>query len=139
MSVEENKAVVRRLIEEAYNKGNLAVIDEYTSADFIFRSGQQEAKGPEAIMQLVTTLRSAFPDIHMTIDDIVAEGDMVAHRFTYQGTFTGELAGIAPTGKQFKITMAGFTRFAGGKQVEGWAYGDSSTLYQQLGVSPPGQ
>jgi len=139
MSTEENKAVVRRLIEEAYNKGNLAVVDECTAVDFVFHGAAQELKGPEGAKQLITTLRTAFPDIHMTIDDIVAEGDIVAHRFTYHGTFTGELSGIAPTGKQFKITMAGFTRLAGGKQVEGWAYGDSSALYQQLGVTPPSQ
>ena len=73
----------------------------------------------------------------MTIDDMVAEGDIVVHRFTMTGTHTGDLMGIAPTGKQFKVTMAGFTRLVGGKQVEGWAYGDSNTMYQQLGVTPP--
>lgn len=139
MSTEENKAIVRRLIEEAYNKGNLAVVDEYTSADFVHHAAAQEFKGPEGVKQLVTTLRTAFPDMHQTIEQMVAEGDIVVHRFTMTGTFTGELSGIAPTGKKFTVAMAGFTRLAGGKQVEGWAYGDSNTMNQQLGISPTGQ
>jgi len=137
MSAEENKAVIRRLIEEAFNKGNMAVVDECTAADFVHHGAALELKGPELIKQLVTILRTAFPDLHFTIDDIVAEGDMVAHRFTYRGTFKGEMSGIAPTGKQFTQTAAAFTRFVGGKQAEAWQYGDSLSFYQQLGVTPP--
>ena len=64
---------------------------------------------------------------------------MVAHRFTMMGTFKGEYMGIAPTGKQFKVTVAAFTRFAGGEQVQGWLYYDSLAWYQQLGIKPPSQ
>jgi len=138
MSAKENKAVVRRLIEEAYNKGNMAVVDECTSADFVLHT-TPEYKGPEGVKQFVTALRTAFPDFHQTIEEMVAEGDMVAHRFTMTGTFKGKFGDIKPTGKRFTVTMAGFTRFARGKQIEGWAYGDSSTMYQQLGIPIPNQ
>lgn len=137
MSAEENKAIMRRITEEVFNKGNLAVVDECTAADYVFRSGGQEYKGLEGVKQMITSMRTAFPDFHVTIEDMVAEGDKVAHRYTWRGTHKGEFMGIAPTGKQVTITAAGFTRFAGGKQVEAWTYGDSSTIYQQLGVSPP--
>jgi len=138
MSAEKNKAIMRRIVEEAFNKGNLAVVDECTAADYVLHT-TPETKGPEGVKQFVTMIRKAFPDTHQTIEDMVAEGDMVAHRYTWTGTFKGEMMGIAPTGKKLTITMAGFTRFAGGKQVEGWAYGDMLAFYQQLGIKPPAQ
>ena len=139
MSVEENKAIMLRLIEEVFNKGNLSVVDECTAADFVHHSSMLELKGPELIKRMVTMLRTAFPDLHMTIDDIVAERDMVVHRFTFQGTFKGKYGEIAPTGKQIKQTAAAFTRFANGKQAEAWQYGDTLSFYRQLGIPIPSQ
>ena len=137
---EENKAAIRRLGVEVFNKGNLAVIDELIATNYVAHGpGGQEFKGPEGVKQLVTVLRTAFPDIHTKIDDMVAEGDMVAIRFTYQGTFKGEYMGMAPTGKQFTFTEAVFHRMEGGRQVEVWSYFDQLSFYQQLGVSPPSQ
>jgi predicted ester cyclase len=137
MSVKENKAIMRYIIEEAFNKGNLAVVDEYTAPDYIF--GNNESKGSEIIKQTITRQRIAFPDFHQRLDDIVAEGDIVAHRCTMTGTFNGKLGEIPPTGKQFTIQLAGFTRFANGKQVQGWIYVDTLALYRQLGISLPVQ
>jgi C-1 hydroxylase len=137
MSAEENKAIMRRIIEEAFNKGNLAVVDEYTAADYIF--GDNESKGSETVKQTITRQRTAFPDFHQKLDDIVAEGDIVAHRCTMTGTFNGKLGEIPPTGKQFTIQLAGFTRFANGKQVQGWIYIDTLSFYKQLGIPIPSQ
>ena len=139
MSAEENKAVMRRLIEEVFNKGNMAVADECTAADFVHHAAELKLKGSELIKQLATTLRTAFTDLHFTIDDIVAEGDMVAHRFTYKGTFKGKYGEIIPTGKQVTQTAAAFTRFANGKQAVAWQYGDSLAFYQQLGIPIPSE
>ncbi len=139
MSAEENKAMVRRIIEEAINKGNLAVVDELIAPSYVLHNPVMELKGPEGFRQYITTVRTAFPDYHFAIDDIVAEGDKVALRFTFTGTHKGNLPDIAPTGKQVTQIEALFYRFAGGKLLEAWQYSNLLALYQQLGISPPGQ
>lgn len=138
MSVEENKANVRRLNDEVFNKGNLALVDELMAPNYVFHI-TPEVKGPEGLKQYIATFRTAFPDLHITIEDMVAEGDMVAVRYMMRGTFKGEMAGIAPTGKQMALPNVAFARFKDGKQVEVWPYLDSLTFYQQLGIPIPGQ
>jgi steroid delta-isomerase-like uncharacterized protein len=138
MSVEENKANVRRHVDEIWHKGNLDIIPELIAPNYVFPTTEQEYKGPEGFKQFVTNYRTAFPDIHFTIDDMVAEGDWVAVRYTSTGTFTGQIGNIAPTGKKLKMISAIFYRFEGGKQVEVWGYQDYLTFYQQLGLNPPG-
>ena len=138
MSVEENKAVVRRYIEEAFNKGNLAVVPEIIAPEYVHHTLFGEVKGADGFKQVVTTMRNAFPDLKDTIDIMVAEGNVVAFSLRAQGTFKGEFLGMSPTGKQYNITEAVFIRFAGGKAVEAWTYVDSLEWYRQLGVSPPG-
>ncbi len=137
MGIEENKEVVRRIVEEAYNNGDFTVLDEYTADNFIFHMAGQTF-GSDFIKQSPRMLRSAFPDLNMKIDYMVVEGDMVAYLYSYQGTHKGEYMGIAPTDKQISIEAAAFTRFADGKQVEGWAFANPLILFQQLGVRPPG-
>ena len=137
MSTEENKAMVRRIIEEVVNKGDLAVVDEVMASNYVYHFPGMEIKGPEGFKKFVTMMRTAFPDLHVTINDMVAEGNMVASRFTLRGTFKGELMGMAPTRKQLTYPEAVFIHFEGGKEVEAWPDADSLTMYQQLGVSPP--
>ena len=140
MSKEEvNKAALLLYVEEALNKGNLAVIDECISADWVYNSPLgQGLKGTEGFKQMVAMMRNAFPDIHYTFDDIVAEDDKVAARFTMTGTHKGDFMGIPPTGKQIKMTGAYFYRFKDGKEVEAIPFTDSMAMLRQLGVSPPG-
>ena len=138
MSTEENKAAIRRIWEEVMNKGDLAVADELMATDYVYHGpGGIEANGPEGFKQYITMFRTAFPDIHCTIDDVVAEGEKVVSRFTLRGTHNGDLMGIAPTGKKTEIMGIVIHRFAGGKEVEAWGSYDTLTMYQQLGVSPP--
>ena len=137
MSTEENKAVLRRN-EEAFNKGDLAIADETIAPNYVYHgSGGQELKGPEGFKQIITMMRTAFPDLHMTVEDVVAEGDKVAHRLIIRGTHKGELMGIAPTGKQVTVPGANIAHFEGGKQVEVWCTMDLLGMMQQLGVVPP--
>lgn len=139
MSIEENKKGIRRVWEEAMNKGNLAVADEVMAANYVFHGpGGVDAKGPEGFKQYITIYRTAFPDLHITIDDMVAEGDKVVSRITLRGTHTGDMMGIAPTGKKVEIMGITMHRFAGGKEVEAWGSPDMLSMYQQLGISPPG-
>jgi len=138
MSAEENKAASRRIMEEVWNKGNLEVVDELIAYNYVARGFPGgEFNGPDGFRQFVIMERTAFPDFHITIDDMVAEGDRVAVRFTLTGTHDGDLMGIAPTGKKVTMTGAAFSRFAGGKEVETLGFSDSLALFQQLGVAPP--
>ena len=139
MSTEENKAKARRIIEEAVNKGNLAVVDEIMAPNYVYHRPTGDVKGPEGIKQFFTMLRTAFPDVNVTIEDMVAEGDMVAYRFMLKGTFKGEMMGIPPTGGQIAFPEAHFLRFEDGKEVDEVPYFDSLTMFHQMGVKPPGQ
>ncbi len=122
----DNKALTRRFGEEAFNNGNLAVIAEtFAHQDTI-----------ERMAQFITTLRAAFPDLHRTIETVVAEDDMVAHRTTYSGTQAGEWQGIAATGRKVSWSVMVFYRFENGKVVEDWVINDQLSVMQQLGAIP---
>jgi steroid delta-isomerase-like uncharacterized protein len=139
MSIEgEHKAVIQRFVDEL-NKGNLAVMDESLADNFVRTAINQPDMDKEGYKQFIAMLNNAFPDIQCTIVDVVAEGDKVAYRTSITGTHKGNLMGIAPTGKQFKITEDYFSRFEGGKIVEHNNLADMLSYYQQLGINPPSQ
>jgi steroid delta-isomerase-like uncharacterized protein len=137
MSVEENEAITRRA-EELWNTGNLAIADEIYATDF----ANHDASTPdvcdlESYKEFIAASRIGLPDFHVTIDEMIAEGDKVASRWTARGTHQGELLGIPPTGKQAAWTGMTIYRFAGGKIVEAWWFKDMPSLLIQLGVIPP--
>lgn len=135
---EENKAVVRRWFEELWNKGNLSVADEIFAPTYAHHdpSTPDFERGPESEKKRATLYRTAFPDLRLTIEDLIAEGETVMARWSCRGTHKGDLSGIAPTGKQFTISGVSIARLAGGKMVEGWVNWDAQGLMQQLGVVP---
>ncbi len=135
MSVEENKAAVHRL-NEAVDKGDWSVLPELFASEYVFHT-TPELKGPEGVEQQMSSMRDAFPDYHEKIEYMVAEGDLVAVFYTLTGTFKGEMAGIAPTGKQVNVPAAVLARFENGKQVEAWPYMDSLEWYRQMGIPIP--
>ena len=137
MSAHENKALARRVFEEVWNKGNLAVADEVWANNFVGHAVPDEIKGPEGVRQFFSVFRSAFPDLQFTIEDQIAEGDKVVTRWTLRGTHEGEFQGIAPTGKQMAMTGITVQRIAGGRIVEGWTNRDALGMLVQLGVVPP--
>ena len=142
MSTEQNRVNFRRIPEEIFNQGNLAVADELFAADYIEHVPlfPNWPSGLAGFKQFVTVLRAAFPDFHYTVEDAIAEGDKVVGRITAHGTHKGEFMGIPPTGKQATWTEIHIGRFAGGKLVEHWANLDQLGMLQQLGVVPtPGQ
>jgi len=134
---EESKTLIRRFVEEAFNRGNLDVADEIYATNFISHepTGPEE-RSPEYVKQFVNTYRTAFPDGHTTIEDLIAEGDEVAYRWTYRGTHQGEFIGIAPTGKGVIITGITISRISGGRIAEEWNNFDQLGMLQQLGVVP---
>jgi steroid delta-isomerase-like uncharacterized protein len=134
---EKNKATLRRHVEEVFNKGDLSIADEIISPDYVYHGPLGEFKGVNGFKQMVDGALKALPDIHYTIDEMVAEGDTIAVRYTMTGTFKGELMGIPPTGKSIKQTQSFFYHFKNGKEVEALPYSDMLTFYQQLGIPIP--
>jgi steroid delta-isomerase-like uncharacterized protein len=142
MSTEQNKALVRQLVEEAINQGNISMIDELLIPDFIEHEELPPGipPGREAPKVLFTMLRSAFPDFKATIEHLIAEGDEVVLHMTWTGTHEGEFMGIPPTGKSISINVIDILGIAEGKFVEHWGVMDSMAMMQQLGVVPaPGE
>jgi steroid delta-isomerase-like uncharacterized protein len=135
MSTEDNKAHVRRGFE-AVNQKNLAVFDELLTPDVVFHNASTTMEGLEAYKQFLSMYMTAFPDLHFTIEDMIAEGDTVVARFTTRGTHQGNLMGIPPTGKQVSGTGMFIDRIVNGKAVEQWFNTDDLGLLQQLGVVP---
>lgn len=140
MSVEENKAVGRRLLE-GFNTGNVEIADKLVDTNFVNHNPDYGVTPDrEGLKQYVNIMLTAFPDATVTIDDEIAEGDKVVARTTITGTHKGEIMGIPPTGKQVSIPSILIIRYAEGKAMERWALSDRLSLMQQLGILPtPGQ
>ena len=139
MLTETNKALSRRFLEEVFNKGKLNVLDEIIASDHV-STGPGTLPGlptgPEGQKQLVTTYRNAFPDVHFTVDEQIAEGDKVVTRWTGRGTHKSELLGIPATGKSSTVTGIAVDRIVNGKIAESWGIFDQFGMMQQLGVIP---
>lgn len=138
MSAEENKALVRRFIDEVVRKGNAAAADQFIAADFLDHNPfPGQPPGLVGFRQSTTRFASAFPDADITVEDMIAEGDKVVVRQTIRGTHTGEFMGIPPTGKRVTMTGIHIARVAGSKIVENWANWDALGVMRQLGAVPP--
>jgi len=135
MSLEKNKAVVRKAIE-ALNRQDLSLLDDLVAPDYFNHT--RKMQGREGYMQYVTTHFKTFPDFHVTIEDIIAEGDKVCVRVIVTGTHKGEHHDTAPTGKKMRVRSVQIYRIVNGKAVEGWTdynfHTDQLDLLKQIGV-----
>ena len=132
-----NKALVRRGIEEAVNKGNFSVVDEILSTDYVYREPTVgEKRGRAGFRELITMYRSAFPDVKLAIDEQIAGGGKVVTRWSATRTHRGELFGTAPTGKQVRVQGIIVSRIANGKVVEETEVYDALGMLGQLGAVP---
>jgi steroid delta-isomerase-like uncharacterized protein len=139
MSTEDNKTLMRRFYEEVMNQKNLAAIDDFLAPTFVNHSALQlgmPGGGIEEVKQYVSMILTTFPDLHYTVEDMIAEGDKVVARLTVSGTQQGAFLGIPSTGKHATITDIEIFRIANGKAVENWVQADFLGLLQQLGVVP---
>jgi len=139
MSAEENKAVVRREVEQLYNHtGNLDAVEEIIAPNYVsYEPTSGETRGIEGARQFAATFRQAFPDLQCTIEDMVAEGDKVVMRFRGSGTHQGETEAFGPaTGKRMEMTGIIIKRVSEGKIVEAWTNFDALGMMQQLGMIP---
>jgi predicted ester cyclase len=137
MTIEQHKAIGRRLIEEFVNGGNLAVVDEVFASDFVNHPAPAAGGDHrEAVKQIIVAGRAAFPDLHATIAHLVAEGDCLVLHVRVSGTHHGEFLGVAPTGKHGTgWDSIAILRFADGKVVERWNAMDALGILQQLGAT----
>ena len=141
MSTEENKAAERRLIDAVWNKHNPGAVDEFVAPDVVEHNPILGlGPGREGFRHALEVLFSAFPDVQITMEDLIAEGDNVVERWTGRATHRGAFMGIPPTNKQVTVAGIDIYRYAGGKRAETWRQWDSLGLMRQLGVVPsPGQ
>lgn len=137
MSTEQNKSIVRRWIEEGWNKHNPAAVDQFYAPNYVQHdAGRPPLQGREGLKQYVGMFLTAFPDLHFTIDDLIADGDKVVWRFSSTGTNEGSFMGISATGKRGGGTGIVIFRLADSQIAEGWVNYDALGLLQQLGVIP---
>ena len=135
MGIQENKALYARYIEEAFNRGNVAVLDELLSDDYTFHDAPPGTPpGREGVRRTVEMFRTAFPDLHIEIEEQVAEGDVVVSRSVTRGTHRGVLMGIAPTGRQMAMPGMVMARIRDGKLTDSWVQNNVLGLLGQLGV-----
>lgn len=132
----------RRLIEETFNQGNLGLADELVAQDAVNHdpaepSHMRSLRGPEALKRTVQLYRTAFPDLRMTVEDVIAAGEKVVVRWSSEGTHRGELEGLAPTGVRGSVTGISIDQWRDGKVVESWSQWDNLGLARQLGAAPP--
>ena len=134
---EDMKNLVRRMYEEAWNENRLEVIDEICAPDYVGIGPYGNEHGPEAVKRGIASRRVAFPDIHVTIEDMVAEGDKVVARLTFRGTHKGEFQGVSATNKEVTWSGIWIYRVDGNKLVERWHNYDMLGLMQQIGAVLP--
>ena len=137
MSTEDNKALVRRFYDEVFNNKNMAGVDAFVAPNVIDHSLPPGAPGEiEGVRQTITMFLTAFPDLHLTLEDIIAEGDKVVVRWTMRGTHQGASLGMPPTGKQFTLPGISLVRLDEGMAAETWVSFDQLVMLQQLGLAP---
>jgi predicted ester cyclase len=137
MGTEENKAVIRRMFDEIFHRGNLASADDFIAPNIIYHPFPPTFPvGPDGFRFVFKMLSSSFPDQRIAINDIIAEGDKVVVRSTFSGTQTGPLMGFSPTGKHCTQSQISIFRLANGKVSEYWFNADDLGMIRQLGLLP---
>jgi predicted ester cyclase len=139
-TLEANRLIGHRVLLEIWSQGRLELADDLYAPDYVDHVARgpepEEVQGPGGLKAAVTLFRSAFPDLQYSIDDDMAEGDLVMTRFSARGTHLGPFLGAAPTGKEISYTGIDVNRVAGGRIVESWVQYDALGLLQQLGLAP---
>lgn len=134
----ENAAILHRWFEEVWNRRNMSIVDELMHEDSLSHGLMDDQgnvrRGPDGFRMLFAAFTGAFPDMNVTIDQTVSEGDKVVVHVTVRGTHTGEGIGIAPTGKPIEFAGLCMARVKQGRIVEAWNQYDFMAMYNQLGV-----
>jgi steroid delta-isomerase-like uncharacterized protein len=142
VSPEENKAIIRRYLDEAWNKDNWEVAEEVVAEDVVFHDQVRHGDFPpgrEGVLAAMERIRTGMPDFHVDVHEIVAEGDLVAIRWSSPGTHTGMFNGMPPTGRVATLHAISMVRMKDGRIVEGWQEADVLGMVQELGMMPKGR
>ena len=141
MSLEGNRALIQRFVEETFNRGNLDIVDEIYAPDYVGHTAgsPEQTLGPEDVKEFVGLYHSAFPDLHTAIEDIVTEGDKAAYRWTAVGTHQGEQLGVPPSNNRVELTGITIERIEGSKIVETYNNFDQLGMMRQIGAMPAPQ
>ncbi len=138
MSADRTDSLIRRMFDNAFNQGTFAVVDELVAVDGVTHSvAWGMPNNREGLKQLIAMFRSAFPDLHCTVEDEINEGDKVAAHWTIRGTHTGLFLGNPPTSRPIVVQGMIFARTENGQIAEGWTLVDQMSILQQLGIIPP--
>lgn len=137
-ATEQNKALVEQMIQEVFNEGDVDAVDVYFTADFVEHEEGAPGQdgGREGLKMALPMLRTAFPDLTVTVEDMVAEGDKVAARLTWSGTHDGDFMGMPPTGQSFSMNVMDLFRIEDGQVAEHWGVSDIMAMMSQLGMLP---
>jgi steroid delta-isomerase-like uncharacterized protein len=136
MDADSNKDVIRRWFEVEWARADTAErANLYCDAGFVLHVGQAEVRGIEALREMVRGLKTAFPDLRITIEKMLAEGDLVAYHHQARGTHLGPYAGHPATGRPIVLRVTGILRLVDGRSVEGWESWDEAGLMRQLGLA----
>lgn len=136
MNTNELKAAVRRIFEQGMNKGDMSVFDQLIHPNYVNHDMPTPAPGAVGFKAIVGMFKNAFPDMHMTIEDTIAEGSEVATRGYFTGTHKGDFMGVKPTGKSVKVAYSDIWKVDGDRFKENWVTIDMVGMMQQLGVMP---
>lgn len=136
MTTNELKAAVQRIFEQGLNKGDMSVLDQLLHPNYVNHDMPAPAPGVAGFKAIIAMFKSAFPDMHVIVEDTIADGNEVATRGYFTGTHKGEFMGIKPTGKSFKVSYTDLWKVENDKFKENWVQMDMVGLMQQLGVMP---
>ena len=136
MSADQNRETVRRIFEEGINNRNFTYFDEAIAPNYANHSMPAPSPGPEGLRQVVGTFVSGFPDMQITLEDLIADGDRVCTRGAWRGTHTGEFMGIPATGRKIEVPYIDIWRMENGKAVDNWVQMDMMAMMHQLGLMP---
>ena len=138
MPTDRSDSLIRRIFEEAFNQGDLAVVDEVLTPDHLAHNAFGGApNGPQGLKWLIAMFRTAFPDLHCTVEDEIRVADQFAAHWTMRGTHNGSFLGNPPTGRPVVVQGIIFARTENGQMVEDWTLIDQLGILQQLGLVPP--
>jgi len=136
MSVEDNKKIVLRFLEEVWGQGDLSIVDDMIAESHVHHLSRRDVHGPEGVRQLVSWLHTFLPDLQITIHDLIAEADKVVIYFTFSGTDKGGYRDNPPSGKAVTYSGIDIFRVTGGKIVERWGIVDTISMMHQIGAIP---
>jgi predicted ester cyclase len=132
----DHRTAVQRFFEEVFNAGNTRLLPELIAPEHVSHLPTGDHYGPEGVRIDIAGFRAAFPDLMLSLDDLIDSSETVVYRFTARGTHQGPFMGVAPTGRRVRVDGIGIDRFREGKLIERWVQYDSVGLLQQIGAFP---